>query len=70
MNKKNNYDSFFKAYSILQENDFEMIEFLIMGFYIGETIETLYETYLQLKKFMKGKNLFRNCQKITFNFGA
>lgn len=58
MNKKNNYDSFFKAYSILQENDFEMIEFLIMGFYIGETIETLYETYLQLKKFMKGKNLF------------
>lgn len=58
MHKKNNYESFLKAYDVLRKYNFEMIEFLIMDFYFGETLETLYETYRQLEKFKRSQNLF------------
>ncbi|POZ88104.1 hypothetical protein AA80_08540 [Petrotoga sibirica DSM 13575] len=43
---------------MLSEKEFEMIEFLIMCFYDGETMKTLFETYESLKKYKKKKSLF------------
>ncbi len=58
MNKKNSKLAFKKAYDELCKYEFDMIEFLIMCFYEGETIDSLFETYKQLEKFKSQKSKF------------
>lgn len=58
MNKKNTKTVFKEAYEILCEKKFELIEFLMMCYYDGETIHTLYETYKQLKTYKNQEALF------------
>ena len=68
MHKKNSYDNFLAAYNELVKNEFEMIEFLIMAFYIGETIESLFSTYQQLEKFRKSGALFEKSRYFATPF--
>lgn len=68
MNKKNSYESFTKAYAELVKNKFEMIEFLVMCFYIGETIQTLFDTYKQLSVFKKSSCLFASSRYFATPF--
>lgn len=58
MNKKNTKNTFKLAYDILIKEKFEMIEFLIMCFYEGETLCSLYKTYKQLNNYKKQSALF------------
>lgn len=55
MNKKNEKTDFIKVYELLIKYDFPMIEFLIMCFYEGETFNSLFQTYIELKKYKKDK---------------
>ncbi|MDO5296186.1 MAG: radical SAM protein [bacterium] len=58
MNKKNVKSTFRKAYEYLCGVDFEMIEFLVMSFYVGETLQSLYRTNEVLRQYKKQKALF------------
>ena len=51
MNKKNIKSTFRKAYECLCDTGFEMIEFLVMAFYAGETLQSLYKTYSTLSHY-------------------
>lgn len=53
MNKKNQGSEFYKTFNFIVGSGFKMIEFLIMCFYEGETLETLCKTYEQLNYFYK-----------------
>ena len=57
MNKKNEKTAFTKVYQLVLEYEFPMIEFLLMCFYEGETFDSLFNTYAQLKKYKKEKLL-------------
>ena len=58
MNKKNVKSTFRKAYEVLCDTGFEMIEFLVMSFYIGETLQSLYKTNLALRQYKKQRAFF------------
>ena len=58
MNKKNVKSIFRKAYECLCCVDFEMIEFLVMSFYVGETLQSLYRTSEMLRTYKKQNALF------------
>lgn len=57
MNKKNQGSEFYKTFNLILDYKFKMVEFLIMCFYEGETLETLCKTYNQLKYFYKNHGL-------------
>lgn len=57
MNKKNQGSEFYKTFNLIVRHEFKVVEFLIMCFYEGETLETLYKTYEQLNYFCKKQGL-------------
>lgn len=58
MNKKNIKSTFRKAYEYLCGVNFEMVEFLVMSFYVGETLQSLFRTNEALRQYKKQKALF------------
>ncbi|WP_131821216.1 B12-binding domain-containing radical SAM protein [Paramaledivibacter caminithermalis] len=58
MNKKNSQTYFIKTYQLLKEFRFEMIEFLLMCFYDGETLHSLLKTYRDIKALKKKEFYF------------
>lgn len=55
MNKKNIKSTFRKAYEYLCGVNFEMVEFLVMSFYVGETLQSLFRTNEALRQYKKQK---------------
>ena len=55
MNKKNQGSEFYKTFNLILKYKFKMVEFLIMCFYEGETLQTLCKTYNQLNYFYKNQ---------------
>ena len=58
MNKKNVKSTFRQAYECLCDTGFEMIEFLVMAFYAGETLQSLYKTYSALSHYKQQDAFF------------
>lgn len=65
MNKKNTKSGFSEVFQLVLDNDFPMIELLLMCFYDGETFSSLFKTYEQLKKYKK-----RNVVQISSRYFA
>lgn len=57
MNKQFEFSDFEKTYNILKKTNFGMIEFLLMNFYDGETLFTLYQSN-KLVNSLNGRNFY------------